>query len=101
MQIKAYSLLETILILFILLTINSIFLIPKHIYSRKDEIISQLINAQFKAIKQHERVDINHPLIQEEIWFNMSGNVNEANTVEIIGSNDKFTIMLFTGRIHE
>lgn len=101
MQIKAYSVFETILVLFILTSLGSIFVFKKPYSPKKDEIISYILHSQFKAFKNHERVDINHPFIQDTIWFNMSGNVNEANTIEIIGTNEVFTIMLHTGRIRE
>jgi hypothetical protein len=101
MQIKAYSVLETIFILFIITSLSSIFLFKKPYISKKDEIVSLIIHSQFYAIQQHERIDIEHSLIEDVIWFNMSGNVNEANTIEIIGSNEAFTIMLHTGRIRE
>ncbi len=101
MQIKAYSVLETVLILFIVTSISSIFVLKKPYISKKDEIISYIINEQFHAFEYHKRVDIDHHLIQDTIWFNMSGNVNEANTVEIYGSNEAFKIMLHTGRIRE
>jgi len=101
MRIRAYSILETIFILFILSSIGSIFTFNKPYLSKKDEIVSNIIHAQFNAFQYHIRTDINDPLIQDTIWFNMSGNVNEANTVEIIGTNESFTIMLHTGRIHE
>lgn len=101
MQTKAYSILETIFILLVLTSIGSIFKLHKPYLSRKDEIISNIIHAQFIAFQQHVRMDINHPLVEDTIWFNMSGNVNEANTIDILGTNESFTIMLHTGRIHE
>jgi len=101
MRIKAYSVLETIFILLILSSLSSIFFINKPYISKKDEIISYIIHSQFYAMKHHERIDIDHQLVQDKIWFNMSGNVNEANTIEINGTNEVFTIMLHTGRIRE
>lgn len=101
MQIKANSVLETIFLLFILSSLSSIYLVKRPYISKKDEIISYIIHSQFYATKHHERIDIDHKLIQDTIWFNMSGNVNEANTIEIIGTNEVFAIMLHTGRIRE
>lgn len=69
--------------------------------NNKKEIISDIIHAQYISFLNHERVDFNHPKIYKSIWFNMSGNINQANTIEIEGSNHKFTIMLHTGRIRE
>jgi hypothetical protein len=46
-------------------------------------------------------MDFNHELVDDAIWFNMNGNVNMANTIYMNDSNQTFTIMLFTGRIHE
>jgi len=100
MQTKAYSIQETIFILFVLTSIGSIFTLHKPYLSKKDEIISNIIHAQFIAFQQHVRMDISHPLVGDTIWFNMSGNVNEANTVDILGTKESFTIMLHTGRIH-
>ena len=101
MQIKGYSLLETILILFIISSIGSIFNLYKPIINRRKEIISGIIHTQFLSIRDHDRYDFSHNLVNDTIWFNMSGNVNQANTIRINNSKSSFTIMLHTVRIHD
>lgn len=101
MQIKAYSMIESLFILFLIFTIGSIYSKFKPIVLMKNEIISEIIYTQFLSFQNHERNDFSHPLINESIWFNMSGNINQANTIRIKNSHASFTIMLHTGRIHE
>lgn len=101
MLIKANSLLESIFILLIISLFSSVFIINKPKVQYKKEIISSIINTQFNAYLNHEKLEFEHDLVNESIWFNMTGNINMANTVHINGSNQSFTIMLYTGRIHE
>lgn len=101
MLIKANSLIESLFILLIISLFSSVFVINKPKVQHKNEVMSSIINAQFKSNLNHEKVVFEHNLVDESISFNMNGNINMANTVSIIGSNQSFTIMLFTGRIHE
>lgn len=101
MLIKANSLLDSIFILLIISLFSSIFIINKPQIQYKNEIISSIINTQFKAFLNHEKYEFEHDFVKESIYFNMSGNINMANTIHVEGSNQRFTIMLFTGRIHE
>lgn len=101
MLIKANSILESLFILLIISLFSSIFIINKPKVQYKKEIISSIINTQFKSYLNHEKLQFEHNLVNESISFNMNGNINMANTIYINGSNQSFTIMLFTGRIHE
>lgn len=101
MQIKSYSMLESLFVLFLISCIGSIYSTFKPVILKKDEIISEIIHTQFRSYQYHKRYDFIHPLINDLIWFNMSGNINQANTIQIENTNESFTIMLHTGRIHE
>lgn len=101
MQIKAYSMIESLFILLLLSLIGTIYSTNKPVLLRKNEIISEIIHTQFLSYQYHERYDFTHPIIKDLIWFNRSGNVNQANTIQIENTNESFTIMLHTGRIHE
>lgn len=101
MRIKAYSILESIFVLTVISLFSSVFIFNKPILLRKNEVISSIINSQYKSFLNHTRIDFDHNLVNDSIWFNMNGSVNKANTIRISGSNQFFTIMLFTGRIHE
>lgn len=101
MLIKAFSMLETLFVLFLISSIGLIYSTFKPVILKKDEIISEIIHTQFLSFQYHERYDFTHPFINDLIWFNMSGNVNQANTIQIENTNEWFTIMLYTGRIHE
>lgn len=101
MLIKSYSLIETLFVLTIITSISMIFSQFNLTVLMKDSIISEIIHTQYLAIYQHKRYDFNHDLVNQNVWFNMNGNVNQANTIHISNSNQVFTIMLFTGRIHE
>lgn len=101
MRIKAYTLLETLLVLIIISSFTSIFYFKFPVLNRKNEVISSIIHTQYISLVNHERMDFKHELVDDAIWFNMNGNVNMANTIYMNDSNQTFTIMLFTGRIHE
>lgn len=101
MRIKANSILESIFVLTVISLFSSVFIFNKPILLRKNEVISSIINSQYKSLLNHTRIDFDHSLVNDYIWFNMNGSVNKANTIRINGSNQFFTIMLFTGRIHE
>lgn len=101
MQIKAFSLLETLYVFIIISIFSSIFYLNIPKLNQKDEVISSIIHTQYNSFLYHNKTTFNHELIDETIWFNMNGNVNRANTIHINNSNQTFTIMLFTGRIHE
>lgn len=92
---------ETLFVLIIISSISIIFTSYKVIIPMKDSIISEIIHTQYLSIFQHKRYDFNHELVEQSIWFNMNGNINQANTINISNSNQYFTIMLYTGRIHE
>jgi len=101
MLIRANSLLESLFILLLISLFSSVFIINKPKIQHKNEIMSSIINTQFKAYLYHEKIDFEHEFVDESIWFNMTGNINKANTIQIKGSDQSFTIMLYTGRIHE
>lgn len=101
MLTKSYSLIESLFVLIIICVFSTIFNINIPKLNQKDEIISSIIHTQFISFLTHNRTDFKHNLVDENIWFNMNGNINQANTIHINDSNQTFTIMLFTGRIHE
>jgi len=101
MRIKSFTMIESILILLVASLLTSIYFyrFPKII--NKEEVISSIIHTQFKSLLIHDKVEFQHDLIDETISFNMNGSINKANTIKMKNSNLSFTIMLFTGRIHE
>lgn len=101
MRIKAYSIIESIMILIIISICSQIFTIQKINMNDKKEIISGITHSQFQSFINYEKTEYNHPKVSKKVWFNMSGNVNQANTITIEGSKQSFTIMLHTGRIRD
>lgn len=101
MLIRSYSMIETLFVLIIISSIGMIYSDYKVSIQMKNTIISEIIFTQYQAFLYHTRYDFNHDLVNQSIWFNSNGNVNQANTINILNSNQFFTIMLYTGRIHD
>lgn len=101
MLIRSYSMIETLFVLIIISSIGMIYTDYKVNIQMKNTIISEIIFTQYQSFFYHNRYDFNHDLVNQSIWFNSNGNVNQANTINILNSNQYFTIMLYTGRIHE
>lgn len=101
MSIKSYSMVETLFVLLIISSMIMIYVNYRPIVFMKDPLISEIIHTQYLSILSHKRYDFNHNLVDQTVWFNMNGNVNQANTIHILNSNQYFTIMLHTGRIYE
>ena len=89
------------MIILIISMLSNSFTFYKPQKNLKKEIISSIIHTQYQSLINHESNHFVHKNIGEPIWFNTSGNVNQANTICIDGSKQSFTIMLHTGRIHE
>jgi hypothetical protein len=100
MLTKSYTMMETLFVLIVISSFSNIYINYEPTIQIKNSIISEIIHTQYLSILFHKRYDFNHDLINQSIWFNMNGNVNQANTIHI-NSHQYFTIMLFTGRIHE
>jgi hypothetical protein len=92
---------ETLFVLIIISSIGMLYTDYKLNIQMKNLIISEIIYTQFQSILYQSRYDFHHDLVNQSIWFNKNGNVNQANTINIMNSNQYFTIMLYTGRIHE
>ncbi len=96
---KGYSLLEMILVLFIL-SVFILMITPIYragVRRNSSLIINEIVMVQYEAILQSYYEEYDH----EEVYirFNRIGNVNMANTYDIEGN--EIVVSLGTGRVYD
>ena len=75
---KGFTFLEMMVVLMVISALSLLFVLPV-VFA--DELgVDSIIEAQLKAMADSERV-----VIQEGLWFNIRGNINQAQTVNYKG----------------
>lgn len=75
---KGFTLIEVLVVMFIISVFSVIFMLPVYISSANTSL--NILDVQLEAMAKSERVYLN-----DSIWFNERGNINQAITTNLKG----------------